>query len=102
MASIKPLDEELLAASAARTGCVVTIENARAAGGCGGAVAEALGRRQPTLLDCMGIGDVAVESGPLEDLLRLYGLTPRAMAERARALMARRDGRTAAVRGGAR
>jgi transketolase len=102
MASVKPLDEELLAASARKTGCVLTIENGRASGGFGGAVAEALGRRQPARLDCMGIGDEAVESGPLEDLLRLYRLTPRDMAARARALIAARDGRAPAAGGGAR
>jgi transketolase len=93
MGSIKPLDEDLLAASARRTGCVLTIENARAAGGCGGAVAEALARRQPVLMDMMGVGDVEVESAPLEDLLRRCRLTPRDMAARAAALVAARDGR---------
>jgi hypothetical protein len=50
----------------------------------------------------MGIGDEAVESGPLEDLLRLYRLTPRDMAARARALIAAREGRVPAAGGGAR
>ena len=93
MASLKPLDEELIAVSARRTGCVLTIENARSAGGCGGAIAEALARRQPVLMDMMGLGDVGVESAPLEDLLRRYGLTPRDMAARAAALIAARDAR---------
>jgi transketolase len=100
MGSIKPLDEGMIVESAARTGCVLTIENARAAGGCGGSVAEALARRAPTLMDMMGLGDVPVESAPLADLLRHYRLTPQDMAERAMALMAARDRRPAAARGG--
>jgi transketolase len=84
--SVKPLDEELLAASAARTGRVLTIENGRVAGGFGGAVAEALGRLAPCRIESMGIGDVNVESAPLEDLLRLYGLTPSGVVARALAL----------------
>lgn len=105
MGSIKPLDEELVAASARRTGCVLTIENARAAGGCGGAVAEALSRSEPVLMDMMGLGDVDVDSGPLEDLLRHYRLTPPDAAARAEALVAARDRRGGGAttrRGGAR
>src|SRR5262249_57331048 len=54
--SIKPLDEEMLGRSAAKTGRVVTVEDHSIAGGLGGAVAEWLagvrttpphGRRTP-------------------------------------------------------
>ena len=87
--SVKPIDEELLAATAAKTGLVLTIENARVFEGFGSAVAETLARLQPARMDMMGIGDEEVESAPLEDLLRHYQLTPRDVVLRAKALCER-------------
>jgi transketolase len=83
MASVKPIDTEMLADTASRTGRVLTLENGRIFGGFGGAVAEALAQTHPCPMTMMGIGDVEVESAPLEDLLRHYELTPRDVADRA-------------------
>jgi transketolase len=94
--SIKPLDDELVVRLARATGALVTIENHRIFGGLGGAVAETTAREYPVHLDAMGLGDTVFESAPLQDLLRHYELTPRAMAGRARALVQRRRRASAA------
>lgn len=96
MPSLKPIDEELLVRQARATGAFVTIENHRIFGGLGGAVAEVLSREYPSHLDMMGLGDTVFEAAPLQDLLRHYELTPRAMATRARALVQRKRRASAA------
>ena len=48
MATIKPLDEEAIIASASKTGCVVVAEEHNMAGGLGEAVAGVLARELPT------------------------------------------------------
>lgn len=94
--SLKPLDEELVGRLARQTGALVTIENHRVYGGLAGAVAEALARDYPVHLEAMGLGDTVFEAAPLQDLLRHYELTPRAMAARARALVQRKRRASAA------
>ncbi len=88
--SIKPMDDELVVRLAKQTGALLTIENHRIYGGFGGAVAETLAREYPVHLETMGLGDDVFEAGPLQDLLRHYQLTPRAMALRAAALVQRK------------
>lgn len=90
LASIKPLDEELVVRCARQTGAIVTIENHRIFGGFGSAVAEVVTREYPVVVDMMGLGDTVFESAPLADLLRHYRLTPRDMAARARAVVHRK------------
>ncbi|MBO0879413.1 MAG: transketolase family protein, partial [Mycobacterium sp.] len=53
--TIKPLDQDAVLASSARTRCVVTVEEAQIAAGLGGAVAELLSERLPTRLRRVGI-----------------------------------------------
>jgi transketolase len=94
--SVKPIDEELIGKLARQTGAMVTIENHRIFGGLGGAVAEVTARDYPVHVDAMGLGDTVFEAAPLQDLLRHYALTPRAMAARARALVQRKRRASAA------
>ena len=72
--TIKPLDEEIILKSAAKTGKVVTAEEAFVAGGLGGAVAELLGEKLPTKMMRIGIHDQFGESGPAVELLHKYQL----------------------------
>jgi transketolase len=88
--TIKPLDVDAIVAAAAATGRVVTAEDHSVIGGLGGAVAETLGERRPTLLRRVGWQDTYGESGPDDALLEKYGLTPRHIVEAARDLLARR------------
>ncbi len=94
--SIKPIDEELIVRQARATGALITIENHRIYGGLGGAVAEVTAREYPVHVDAMGLGDTVFEAAPLQDLLRHYELTPRAMAAHARAQVQRKRRASAA------
>lgn len=72
--TIKPLDEDLLLASAKKTGKVVTVEEHNVIGGLGGAVAETLSEKLPTLMKRIGVYDRFGESGPAVELLHKYEL----------------------------
>ena len=72
--TIKPLDEELVLASAAKTGRVVTAEEHSIIGGLGGAVAETLSEKLPVRLCRIGIEDRFGESGTAKELVVRFGL----------------------------
>lgn len=72
--TIKPLDAELVAASASKTGKVVTVEEHSVIGGLGSAVCDALAERNPVPVHKAGIRDVFGESGPALELLARHGL----------------------------
>lgn len=72
--TIKPLDEELILASAKKTGRVVTVEEHSVIGGLGGAVCEALSAKAPVPVLRIGVNDVFGESGPAVELLHKYRL----------------------------
>ena len=74
IATIKPLDEELILAAARETGAIVTCEEHSIIGGLGGAVAELLAEKCPTPLTRLGIKDRFGLSGKAEDLLKYFGL----------------------------
>ena len=82
--TIKPLDEELVLASAKKTGKVVTAEEAWVTGGLGGAVCELLSEKCPTPVLRIGMPDRFGESGPAGELLEKYGFTAEAFAEKIR------------------
>jgi transketolase len=90
VSTIKPLDGELLAARAGRTGAVVTAENHTVLGGLGSAVAEALADACPVPIRRVGVQDAFGASGPLEELFPRYGLTADAVAAAARAVLTRK------------
>lgn len=73
--TIKPLDTKTILASARKTGLVVTAEEAQAAGGLGGAVAELLSAELPTPVRRVGMQDRFGESGDPDELLKVFGLT---------------------------
>ena len=72
--TIKPIDKELVAASAKKTGKVVTVEEHSIIGGLGSAVCEALAETVPTPVCRIGVQDVFGESGPAKALIAKYGL----------------------------
>ena len=73
--TIKPLDESTILASVERTGRVVTAEEAQAAGGFGGAVAELLSEKSPAPLYRIGMRDRFGESGTPDELMSYFGFT---------------------------
>ncbi len=78
--TIKPIDAEILAASAAKTGRVVTAEEHSVIGGLGSAVCEALSEFCPVPVKRIGIQDVFGESGPAAGLIEKYGLDGKGIA----------------------
>lgn len=74
-ATIKPFDEDTVIASARKTGCVVTLEEAQINSGLGAAVAEVLGESCPTPLRRIGMRDRFGESGQPDELMRHFRLT---------------------------
>jgi len=72
--TIKPLDEELILASAKKTGKVVTVEEHSVIGGLGSAVCDCLSEKMPTPVCKVGVYDVFGESGAATALIKKYGL----------------------------
>lgn len=72
--TIKPLDHETILKSIRKTGCVVTAEEAQAAGGLGGVVAELLADEHPVPMHRIGMKDRFGESGEPGELLTHFGL----------------------------
>ena len=86
MATIKPLDEELILAAAAKCGKVVTAEEHSVIGGLGEAVAALLSEKLPTPVKRVGVNDVFGRSGPAGEVLKYYGLTAESIVDAAKAL----------------
>jgi transketolase len=87
LASIKPIDCEMIANSAGKTGCAVSAENASIIGGFGSAVAEALAETVPVPLARIGVRDRFVASGGIGDLFRIHGMLPEDIARAAQVVL---------------
>lgn len=83
--TIKPIDEELVASSAKKTGKVVTVEEHSIIGGLGSAVADVLVEKAPTQMMKIGINDVFGESGPAVELIKKYGLDAESIYKKVKA-----------------
>lgn len=83
--TIKPLDTELVTASARKTGAVITAEEHSVIGGLGGAVCEALAASCPVPVLRVGVQDKFGRSGKVPELLEIYGITAENIADNARA-----------------
>ena len=85
--TIKPIDKELVVASATKTGKVVTVEEHFTIGGLGSAVCEVLSENAPTKVLRIGINDVFGESGPALELIHKYGLDGQSIYEKVKAFV---------------
>ena len=74
MATIKPLDSELVIRSAKKTGRVITVEEHSVIGGLGEAVCSCLSESCPTPVKRIGVNDEFGHSGPAPELLKQFGL----------------------------
>ena len=88
MHTIKPLDEDLIVASAKKTGKVITVEEHSVIGGLGSAVCDALSAKQPTPVCKIGINDTFGESGPAAALVVKYGLDGESIYKKAKEFLA--------------
>ena len=87
--TIKPIDKELVAASAKKTGKVVTVEEHSIIGGLGSAVCEALAETVPTPVLRIGVQDVFGESGPAKALIAKYGLDAESIYKKVKEYLAK-------------
>lgn len=74
MASIKPVDKELIVSSARKTGAIVVVEDHSIYGGLGSTVAEIVVDNNLVPVKIIGVKDTFGESGNTKDLYRKYGL----------------------------
>jgi len=85
--TIKPIDKELVIASATKTGKVVTVEEHFTIGGLGSAVCEVLSENAPTKVLRIGIDDVFGESGPALELIHKYELDAEGIYKKVKAFV---------------
>ena len=81
MATIKPLDEELVLKAAKQCGKVVTCEEHSIIGGLGEAVCSLLSEKLPTPVKRIGVNDEFGHSGPAVKLLEQFGLSSEKLVE---------------------
>ena len=89
MATIKPIDKDIILQAAAETGAIVTAEEHNVIGGLGSAMAEVLcesGKPVPMLR--VGVEDTFGRSGPALELLDIYGLTAPHIVDKTKAVLA--------------
>jgi len=90
MATIKPLDEKAILASASKTGCVVTAEEHNRFGGLGESVAQTLVTNNPVPQEFVAVNDSFGESGTPAQLMEKYGLNADAIVAAAQKVIARK------------
>ncbi len=82
MATIKPLDTEIILKAAKETGAIVTAEEHSVIGGLGSAVSEYLSEQFPTPVVKLGVYDEFGHSGPANKLLDEFGLRAKDIVEK--------------------
>ncbi len=87
MATIKPLDGELVLKAARECGRIVTVEEHSVIGGLGEAVCSLLAENCPTPVKRIGVNDKFGHSGPAAALLEQFGLSASNIAAQIRALL---------------
>ncbi|MHB0756033.1 transketolase family protein [Polaribacter sp. M15] len=88
--TIKPLDEEIILKSVAKTGCIVTAEEHNKLGGLGESVARTLALNTPTPQEFVATDDTFGESGTPADLMAKYGLDAAAVIKAAKKVISRK------------
>ncbi|MDR1345483.1 MAG: transketolase family protein [Bacteroidales bacterium] len=90
MHTIKPIDEEAILGSIAKTQCVVTAEEHQLNGGLGDSVCQLQGRKMPVPVEMVAVLDTFGESGTPAELMTRYGLDTPHIVEAAHKVMARK------------
>jgi transketolase len=88
--TIKPLDEEAILASIAKTGCIVTAEEHNYLGGLGESVSRVLTLNKPTPQEFVATNDTFGESGTPAQLMEKYGLNSAAIINKVKTVIARK------------
>lgn len=93
MATVRPIDAEAVVAAVRDTGAILTAEEHSVHGGLGSAIAEVVVAEAPAPMKILGVPGIFAPTGSAEFLLDSFGMSPAAVAEAARALIARKPGR---------
>ena len=88
MATIKPIDKDIVIKAAKETGVIVTAEEHSVIGGLGSAVADVVCENYPVPVLKVGVEDKFGASGPAVEMLKIYGLTAENIAKKAKAAVA--------------
>ncbi|MDA9316373.1 transketolase family protein [Polaribacter sp.] len=88
--TIKPLDEDIILKSVAKTGCIVTAEEHNKLGGLGESVARTLALNTPTPQEFIATNDTFGESGTPEQLMKKYGLDADAIVAAVKKVISRK------------
>ena len=90
IATIKPLDEAAVVASARKTGAVVCAEEHNMAGGLGELVAGVLAAQAPTPMEYVNGGDRFGQTGTPSELMNNYGLSAEGIVAAVKRVLARK------------
>lgn len=88
--TIKPLDEELILASVAKTGCIVTAEEHNKYGGLGESVARCLTQNRPTPQEFVAVNDTFGESATPAQLMEKYNINDAAVVSAVKKVIQRK------------
>jgi transketolase len=88
--TIKPLDNNAIIASLAKTKCGVVCEEHQLLGGLGESIAQVTAQNLLTPLEFVAVNDSFGESGTPDELMKKYGLTTENIIEKAKAAVARK------------
>ena len=86
MATIKPLDQDLVLKAAKECGKIITVEEHNIIGGLGEAVCGVISENYPVPVKRIGVNDVFGHSGPAGELLKQFGLSAENIINNARAM----------------
>lgn len=88
--TIKPLDEEIILSSIAKTGCIVTAEEHNKFGGLGESVARCLAENNPTPQEFVAVNDTFGESATPAQLMEKYNINDVAVVAAVEKVLARK------------
>lgn len=88
--TIKPLDDEAILKSVAKTGCVVTAEEHNFLGGLGESVSRVLVLNNPVPQEFVAVNDTFGESGTPDQLMEKYELNSEAIIKKAKKVIGRK------------
>ena len=84
IATIKPIDKDIIIKAAKETGCIITAEEHSVIGGLGSAVSEVVCENCPVPVVKLGVNDTFGHSGPAPKLLDEFGLRASNIVEKAK------------------
>jgi transketolase len=88
--TIKPIDEQAILQSVAKTKCVVSAEEHSRLGGLGDSIAQVLLKNNPVPMEYVAVNDTFGESGKPDELLKKYGLDTDNIVEAAKRVLKRK------------